>query len=291
MGEMKGLGLEFNAISGKGYGLTRPLELLDEKPIREELTQTANKLIAKIEIHDELDSTNTRLMGLAASSSSPAGTVCLAEFQTAGRGRVGRVWKSPLGGNICLSILWWFEGQTAFSGLSLAVGVAIIRALRLAGVDDVGLKWPNDILWQGAKLGGILLEVAGEAHGRYAVVIGIGLNRHISPSNAEGIDQAWVDLNHITHGLPPSRNRLIALLLNELSLLLSDYPQRGLAAYIDEWRQGHCQTGHRASLQWGDKLIHGVIVGISDEGLLLLDCEEGGLRQFASGDLRLRSNE
>lgn len=286
---LKELGLEFSAISGKGYCLARPLEWLEETAIRRELSQTALSALADIEIHDELDSTNTRLMGLAAANSS--GAVCLAEFQTAGRGRVGRVWLSPFGGNICLSMLWWFEDQTAFSGLSLAVGVAIARALHSAGVDGVGLKWPNDILWQGRKLGGILLEVSGEAHGRYAVVIGIGLNIHLPSAKAGSIDQAWVDLDHITASSPPSRNRLIALLLNELFQILPAYHQRGLRAYIGEWRQWHCQTGHKAILHWGDKPIRGVIAGVTDEGLLLLDCEEGGLGKFASGDLRLRSDE
>ena len=291
MCELKELGLEFNAITGKGYCLIRPLEWLDETVINSQLNPTAKNLVTALEIHDELDSTNTQLMSRVASSSPPSGLVCLAEYQKAGRGRVGRFWQSPFGGNICLSLLWWFEDQTAFSGLSLAVGVAIVRALHTAGIKEVGLKWPNDILWQGRKLGGILLEVSGEAHGRYAVVIGIGLNWHLSPAKAKAIDQAWVDLNQITNGSPPSRNQLIALLLNELFQLLSDYHKRGLMAYIDEWRQWHCQAGHRASLQWGDKLMHGVIVGVSDEGLLLMDCEEGGLKPFASGDLRLRSDE
>jgi BirA family biotin operon repressor/biotin-[acetyl-CoA-carboxylase] ligase len=290
MRELKALDVEFNAISGRGYALARPLELLDENAIAQGLSPAAKSLAAQIEIHDELDSTNSRLLGMAAAA-PPAGTVCLAEFQTAGRGRVGRVWQTPFGGNICLSLLWWFEGHAAFSGLSLAVGVAIVRALRSAGVEGVGLKWPNDILWRGRKLGGILIEVSGEAHGRYAVVVGIGLNMHIPAARAGAIDQAWTDLDRITSGSPPSRNRLIALLLNELFPLLADYPSRGLRAYLGEWRQWHCQAGRKAVLQRGDKLIRGVVVGVSDGGLLVLDCEDGGLRQFASGDLSVRADE
>jgi BirA family biotin operon repressor/biotin-[acetyl-CoA-carboxylase] ligase len=290
MRELKALGVEFNAISGKGYGLVRPLELLDENAIAQGLSQAAKSLAAQIEIHDEVDSTNSRLLEMAASTPPPAaGSVCLAEFQTAGRGRMGRVWQTPFGGNICLSLLWWFECHAAFSGLSLAVGVAIIRALRSAGVEGVGLKWPNDILWRGRKLGGILLEVSGEAHGRYAVVVGIGLNMHIPSVRECTIDQAWTDLDHITCGSPPSRNRLIALLLNELFPLLADYPAQGLRAYLGEWRQWHCHAGQKAVLHLGDKLIRGVVAGVSDDGLLVLDCEDGGQRQFASGDLRLRT--
>ena len=290
MRELKELGLEFSAISGKGYCLSRPVELLDGQAIQKALSPATKPQIAEIEIHDELDSTNSRLMGLASGGSASAGTVCLAEYQTKGRGRVGRVWHTPFGGNICLSLLWRFEDFNAFSGLSLAVGVAIVRALRTEGVPGVGLKWPNDILWRGSKLGGILLEVSGEAHGRYAVVIGIGLNVHIPAGRAGDIDQAWVDLDQVTAGHPPSRNRLIAGLLNELFLLLPDYPAQGLQSYIGEWRQWHCQAGQPAVLHLGGQAIRGVVSGVSDDGLLMLDCEEGGLRKFASGDLRLRTD-
>ncbi len=278
-------------MNPKGYCLSRPFEVLDEHAIRKELSPATKSRIAEIEIHGELDSTNSRLMGLASNDSVPVGTVCLAECQTQGRGRIGRVWHTPFGGNICLSLLWRFEDFNAFSGLSLAVGVSIVRGLRSVGVEGVGLKWPNDILWRGRKLGGILLEVSGEAHGRYAVVIGIGLNVHIPAERAGDIDQAWVDLGQITAGHPPSRNRLIALLLNELFLLLPDYPVHGLQPYIGEWRQWHCQAGHRAVLHLGDKEIRGVVSGVSDDGLLMMDCDEGGLRQFASGDFRLRADD
>ena len=289
MRELKAIGLEFTAISGKGYRLIRPLELLDETAIRSGLSPAVQALIPCLDLHDELDSTNTHLLGLAATASPNAGTVCLAEFQTAGRGRIGRVWQSPFGGNIFLSLLWWFEDHTAFAGLSLAIGVAIVRALRLAGVDGIALKWPNDILWQGKKLGGILVEVSGETHGRYAVVIGIGLNIHIPAQQAAAIDQAWVDLAEITAGKPPSRNRLIALLLNELIPLLADYPERGLRAYLDEWRQAHSHVGKPAALHIGDKIIKGKVLGVNDAGLLMLDCAADGIKTFASGDLRLRT--
>ena len=286
--DLQSCGLDVSAVTGKGYRLARPLELLDAATIRHSLGETTHRRISGLEIHDELDSTNTYLMAQAAAG-APGGTVCLAESQTAGRGRIGRAWQSPFGGSICLSLLWRFEDHGAVAGLSLAVGVAIHRALRRAGVEGVGLKWPNDLLWQGRKLGGILLEVSGEAHGRCAVVVGIGLNVHIPVSAAQAIDQAWTDLSHMTGGNPPSRNRLVAHLLEELLELLADYPERGLPAYLDEWRQWHCMVGRKATLHVGDKAIAGVVSGVSDAGLLLLDCEEGGLKEFASGDVRLRA--
>jgi BirA family biotin operon repressor/biotin-[acetyl-CoA-carboxylase] ligase len=288
--DLPGLGLEVDAVSGKGYRLARPLDLLDGAAIHGELSAAAKARLSGLEVHDQLDSTNTYLMNQAALG-RPGGSACLAEFQSAGRGRIGRSWLSPFGGNICLSLLWRFEDHAAVAGLSLAVGVALLRALRRAGVEGVGLKWPNDLLWRERKLGGILLEVSGEAHGRCAVVVGVGLNVRMAPPAAQAIDQAWTDLDHITGGSPPPRNRLAAWLLEELLQLLADYPERGLPGYIEEWRQWHCCAGRRAALQLGGKMIAGVVAGVSDAGLLVLDCEEGGLREFASGDMRLRLHD
>lgn len=288
--ELERLGLEVNAVPGRGYRLGRPLELLDEAMIRSALSEASLAALARLEVHDQLDSTNTHLMNQIAAG-APGGTVCLAEYQSAGRGRVGRQWRSPFAGNIGLSLLWRFDEQAAVAGLSLAVGVAVIRALRRLGLEGVGLKWPNDLLWQGSKLGGILLEVSGEVHGGCAVVIGIGLNVHIPSAAAKAIDQVWTDLNRISGDSPPSRNRLVAALIDELLSLLADYPEQGLRTHIEEWRQWHCMNGRRVSLQIGDRSIRGSVAGISDQGLLVLDCDEGGLREFASGDMRLRLDE
>lgn len=285
--EMETLGLAVNAISGKGYRLEKPLELLDAAAIRAVLSTSARALLANLEIHHVLDSTNDWLAGQAAEG-AVSGSVCLAECQTAGKGRMGRVWQAPFGGNICLSLLWRFEDQAAIAGLSLSVGAAIIRALHRAGVEGAGLKWPNDILWQGRKLGGILMQVSGEVNGQHAVVIGLGLNGHIPPASAEAIDQPWTDLSLISGEAFLSRNRLIASVLDELLPMLADYGSVGLAAHLDEWRKYHCFNGAAVVLQQGERLIRGRVAGVNEEGLLLLDCEEGGRRAFASGDVRLR---
>jgi BirA family biotin operon repressor/biotin-[acetyl-CoA-carboxylase] ligase len=203
---------------------------------------------------------------------------------------LGRTWLSPFGGNICLSVLWHFDDHSVIAGLSLAVGVAVTRALIKAGVSGVGLKWPNDILWQGRKLGGILVEVSGEVHGRHAVIIGIGLNVYISPERGRIIDQAWVDLTQIAGNAPPSRNHLIALTLNELLPMLRDFGQSGLPAVLDEWRAYHCLDGQAVTLHQGARRISGRVAGVTDRGLLVLDCGDEGRREFASGDVRLRAD-
>lgn len=287
--ELEALGLEVAALPGRGYRLLSPLELLDEAAIRADLNPKVAALVASLELHDEIDSTNSHLLR-AAAKGAHTGTVCLAEAQNAGRGRMGRDWISPFGANVYLSLLWRFEEPSRVAGLSLAIGVAVIRALAASGLADVGLKWPNDLLWGERKLGGILLEVAGEAHGPCAVVIGLGLNRYLPPAAARSIDQAWGDLHQMAGtAAVPARNRLIAAILNEMLPLIGDYARQGLASFLPEWRRYHRLQGREAVIQQGESRIRGSIEDVTDEGLLVLRCEDGGLRRFASGDVRLRT--
>lgn len=286
--ELVELGLEIHAVQGKGYRLAVPLELLDVDAILRELSDDSRRLLSALEIHDQLDSTNTHLMNRARSGAS-AGLVCLAETQTAGKGRLGRSWLSPFGGGIALSLLWRFDDVARLAGLSLAVGVGVMRALQRAGITGVSLKWPNDVLWQGHKLGGILLEASGEAYGGCAVVIGLGLNLRMPTEVGRAIDQAWTDLESIALGTAPARNRLVAYLLDEFLSLLADYEQVGLAAYLDEWRAHHSLDGCRVSVRQGEQLIHGRVAGVSADGLLLLDDDQGLRREFAAGDVRVRA--
>jgi BirA family biotin operon repressor/biotin-[acetyl-CoA-carboxylase] ligase len=286
--ELETLGLEVAALPGRGYRLLSPLELLDAAAIREHLSPDSAALLKSLDIHESIDSTNAQLMRAGAAGAA-TGTVCLAETQTAGRGRVGRDWISPFGANVYLSVLWRFEEPSRVAGLSLAVGVAVARALAALGLRGLGLKWPNDILWGESKLGGILLEVAGEAHGPCRVVVGVGLNRYLPASLGRTIDQAWTDLAQVTQGAVPPRNRLIAALLDELLPLLAGYPERGLAPYLAEWRRFHHLQGRDAVIHQGEALIRGRIEDVTEEGLLVLRCEDGSLRRFASGDVRLRT--
>lgn len=282
---LRSQGLDIHAVPGTGYRLSGPLALLDRELIERALLAEVREELA-IEFHDRLDSTNAHLLRRAAEG-APSGTVCLAETQSRGRGRVGRAWVSPFSGNVYLSLLWRF-GQAGFSGLSLAVGVAMVRALRAQGVAGVTLKWPNDILWNGKKLGGVLIEVSGQEGEQYAIVIGIGLNLNLPDREAESIDQEWVDLVRVPGGLGVCRNHLIAAMLNQLVPILMTYESSGLAPYLDEWRHCHAFDGARVFVQQGDRLQRGWVAGVTDQGLLLLDCEDGLRREFASGDVRLR---
>jgi BirA family biotin operon repressor/biotin-[acetyl-CoA-carboxylase] ligase len=285
--ELESLGLEILAVRGKGYRVAHPLELLARDSIEGALSPKARQMLRVLELHDELDSTNNQLMRVP-EVDKVSGHVCLAEYQTAGRGRIGRQWQSPFGGNLCLSLLWQFQDQSHIAGLSLAMGVGVVRALGRVGIQDVGLKWPNDILWKDRKLGGVLLEVSGEANGVYNVVIGIGVNVAISRQQGDSIDQPWVDLREIAGVGSIPRNRLVAGLLDELFDILCSYQELGLDRYIGEWRNHHCHHGKSARLHVGERIVAGVVAGVSDEGLLLLDTEHEGRRAYASGDLRLR---
>ncbi len=282
---VEALDLNRVAISGKGYRLDKPLELLTQEKIIAVMDEQNRAFISVLEIHDQIDSTNRYLVERTRHQ-AVCGLVCFAEQQTAGKGRRGREWVSPFGHNIYLSIAWHYQqsGYAAIAGLSLAVGVAVIRALTELQLTEVGLKWPNDIISSGKKLGGILIEVSGESDGACSVVIGVGLNLFLPETKAESITQAWTDITKMT-GQCPSRNVLAGKLLNQLLPLLASYEQQGLKAYLDEWRRYDCLKGLPATLFIAQQSIEGIVAGVNDEGLLLLKRKDGSVQAFASGEV------
>ncbi len=282
-------GVEVVAVSGKGYKCVRPIHLLNRQQIESALHPEVSSLLLDLEIHDSIASTNAYLLSLARQEPA-SGRVCLAEFQSAGKGRRGRHWVSPFGHNIYLSLLWCYpDGPAAIAGLSLVIGVCVIRVLRSAGIADVGLKWPNDILWQGRKLAGILIEVSGESSGPSHAVVGLGLNFYLPPDSASGIEQAWVDLAHIMgEGVSLQRNQWVAALLNELLPVVADFQAHSLIRYLAEWRSYDCLLGQSVTLYFGEYGHTGVVRGIDDQGQLILEGAQGQNRSFASGEVSFR---
>ncbi len=283
-------GLEINAVSGKGYRLQRPISLLDEMLIQGAMGDRAVSCLHSLQIFDQLDSTNDYLNQRPSHDDYGKVAVCLAEYQTAGRGRRGRQWVSPFGSNIYLSLSCHYDDSPSqLSGLSLAVGVAVIKSLKQVGLTGIGLKWPNDIFWQDKKLGGILIEVAGEAEGPCRAVIGLGLNGYLSGQQAQPIEQAWIDLDSImqqsTHAL---RNQLVGILLDQLLPLIADYMQNGFAHYIDDWRSFDCMRDRPVTVHMGNQVQPGIVRGIDDDGLLLFENHAGQINTYASGELSLR---
>jgi BirA family biotin operon repressor/biotin-[acetyl-CoA-carboxylase] ligase len=289
-------GVEIIAVSGKGYKLNRPLELLSETQIKSGLSQQSAELLSNLEIYQQIDSTNRYLVERAQTATA-SGLVCFAESQTAGKGRRGRQWVSPFGSNIYLSILWRFQNDPAsISGLSLAVGVAVIRALRELGLTDIGLKWPNDIYWQQKKLGGILIEVSGEAGGSCSAVIGLGLNLYLPEKETASITQPWVDLEQIRTASPLkdsqscSRNYISSLLLNHLLPVIAHFETDTLQQYLSEWRSYDVMLEKEVSIYIGNQAIDGIVKGINDDGMLLLQNNAGELKTYASGEVSFRAS-
>ncbi len=288
--KIAGLGIAVDAVSGRGYRLVRPLELLDETAIRSWFSTEVNERIGAFYLHDQIDSTN-RFLSSETFGPELNGAICLAECQTAGKGRRRRTWISPFGNNVYLSLAWRYPGGPgSLSGLSLAIGVAVVRALRALNVDGVGLKWPNDILWNAKKLGGILIELSGDAQGPCIAVIGLGLNGAMSLEEGAAITQEWVDLDTITHHSMPGRNRLVGTLINEILPVAAEFVQTGLAPFLEEWTAADCLHGKEVILHSGKRSIAGTVAGINGDGRIQLYSEDGELRSYGSGEVSFRIN-
>lgn len=281
---LESLGLEVHAVRGRGYRLAEPLDLLDAEAIRQGLPANARVLLDRLDVHLELESTNRHLR----QAGPLPGHACLAERQTGGRGRRGRPWVSPFGANIYLSVAWRFSGSaTALSGLSLALGVAVARALAAAGADGVGLKWPNDLLWRQQKLGGILLELFGEAAGPCDVVVGVGVNVAMPRAGGALVDQPWTDLRTMLGTACPGRSRIASLLLSQLLTALALYEQSGLEPFLPDWRRLDLAAGQEVRLQLAREQVSGTALGVDETGALLVRSGESTLR-FASGEISMR---
>ena len=278
------LGLDIHAVQGKGYRLANALDLLSAEKILAVLPEVVREAPLAINVQLEVDSTNDWLMQQV----DWHGVACLAECQHAGRGRRGRQWVSPFAANLYLSLGWRFTLDAAsLAGLSLAAGVAVMRALDVLGIKTAGLKWPNDIVHGSRKLGGILIEMRGEAGGPSQVVIGVGLNVHMPDSAAEELDQPWSDLQQCA-GDKVSRNALAAAVLSELVQACQACDRGGLTAYLEDWQDYDIHAGKQVDLLLPDeRRITGLSRGIDSQGALLL--ERGGkVQRFSCGEVSLR---
>jgi BirA family biotin operon repressor/biotin-[acetyl-CoA-carboxylase] ligase len=260
---------------------------LDRRAILRHLGAQANAVRDRLTLLEETESTNRYLLERA-NLASFAGAVCLAEGQAAGRGRRGRQWVATPYHNILLSMGWRFPaGPGIVAGLSLAAGVAILRALEDYGVRGALLKWPNDVLWQEQKLAGLLADVQGEAAGPSLVVLGVGINGYIGEHDAARIDQPWTDLRSISGALP-DRNWLAARVIAELRAMFQQFADKGLTAFRDEWQRRHLYHGRRVRLLAGAREIVGTVEGIDTHGALLLRDARGHARAYHSGEISLR---
>lgn len=284
------LGLTLQSQAGRGYRLQSPVELLEASAILQALPK-ADQSGLTLEVLNEIDSTNRYLADRAARADIAAPAICLAEFQSAGRGRRGRQWQSPFGANLYLSLLWRFHAMPAdLPALSLAVGVTVAEALHQEGYAGIGLKWPNDLLFEGRKLGGILIEHRGEMGGPCQVIVGVGLNVHMQGGQAAGIDQPWVSLAEVTgtqSTAQPGRNRLAGQLARGLITALKQYEQEGFAAFNARWARFDLARGKRIRLEQGGQWTEAEALGVDRDGALLVRLR-GERQRFLSGDISLR---
>jgi BirA family biotin operon repressor/biotin-[acetyl-CoA-carboxylase] ligase len=264
------------------------LEPLQATTIEEMLEPPAAAMLESLWVHGSIESTNAALLRQAPPQPR-RGRVCLAEAQSSGRGRRGRRWTSPFGRNIYLSLDWCFSGGAArLQGLSLAAGVAVAEALAALGYPAVGLKWPNDLLVDGAKLGGILVEMSGDAAGVCHVVLGVGINVAMPADSAADIDQSWTDLCTLRPGIVPSRNAVAASLVNALLPLLANYEQAGFASWRERWLRRDALAGCAVVVGNGDRALSGTARGVDERGALLLDTDTGR-QALLGGELSLRA--
>ncbi len=279
-------GLDVQAVRGKGYRLPEPLELLDAGRILAAMNPSARNSVAALDVHLELDSTSDHLKRQPLPSRSGRFNVCFAERQSAGRGRRGRSWVSPYGANLYGSVAYRAETTGgALDGLSLAVGVGLMHALHDAGVSGAGLKWPNDILLEGRKLAGILIEIAGEMDGALNVIVGVGLNVRMPRHAVDQIDQPWTDLH--SHGVQVSRNRLAALALDRLLDAVTVFSAQGLAPFLDDWQRFDQVAGRDIDLHTAAGVISGTARGVDERGALKVE-HRGTLIHYHSGEVSLR---
>ncbi|MFZ3403494.1 bifunctional biotin--[acetyl-CoA-carboxylase] ligase/biotin operon repressor BirA [Aeromonas salmonicida] len=282
MAALKELGLDLFSLTGKGYRLAVPMVLYDQAQLQ------ALAPMAPVHCFPVIDSTNQYLLERV--NQLQSGESCLAECQTAGRGRRGKPWVSPFGCQLILSMYWRLEqGMAAAMGLSLAVGVAVVQALESLGYPGVELKWPNDLYYQGRKLAGILVEMSGSAGASCNLVIGVGLNLAMPAREGERIDQAWSELRHIQPELV-DRNLLAARMLGHLQQAMLTFEQQGLSHFVDDWNRLDHFAGRPVRLLMGEQEIRGIARGIDDRGALRLETSEG-IKFYLGGEISLRRGD
>ncbi len=287
-------GLAIERIKGKGYRLLATPNFLDPAAVKARLAELdaerASATPVVLEVVDDIDSTSTELMRRLARRDIH-GAALAAEWQTAGRGRRGRTWTAIFGGGLTFSLGWRFEQGAGFlAGLSLAVGVAVARALEREGFANVALKWPNDLIHRHLKFGGILIELNGDALGPSTTVIGIGLNVRLPAAARKDITQPVTDLATIAGKKAPpiDRNRLLARLLVELADVLARYAKDGFAPFAAEWQHRHAYQGKPVRLLLPDgAAVTGKVAGVDASGALVL--ADGPRRaRFLAGEISLR---
>jgi BirA family biotin operon repressor/biotin-[acetyl-CoA-carboxylase] ligase len=288
--KLRALGSPLHAVRNRGYRLSTAGDPLEAIHIHNGLSRSLRVRVRHLEVAWTVTSTNTMLLERVP---PPPGEceIVLAEFQSAGRGRRGRIWLAPPGGAVCMSLSWTFiQLPRDVGSLSLAMGVCVLRALRRLSVSNLHLKWPNDIMLGEAKLGGILIELRAETAGPACVVIGIGLNVALGRALVEHIGTTGVAAVDLTAAgiARPARNALAAQIIDACVAGLLEFEREGLRSFMDEWRRADALRGRAVTVLSGDERTRGLALGIDSAGALLVESTHG-LRKFVSGEVTVRT--
>jgi BirA family biotin operon repressor/biotin-[acetyl-CoA-carboxylase] ligase len=284
-------GLQVQALRGRGYRLPAPVEWLSRARIEAAIELPWRQAIGDLALLFETDSTNARLSSAPPPAPGRA-AVCLAEFQTRGRGRRGRSWLMPPGAGICLSVAWQFERPpAALSALGPAAGLAARRALLDLGLESTGLKWPNDLVWEDGKLGGVLVELKAEGNGPAQVVVGVGINDRLRPELVEAIlrtgGQQPVDLAAMAGARRPGRNQVAGAIVGRLVELFVESAEQGVDRMCRDWPEADVLAGREVRVRLADGDLVGVARGIAADGALLLETGKE-VRRLTAGDVSVR---
>lgn len=282
--KLEDYGIKIESVKGKGYILVEPLVLLDQESIRSAL----NKKKFHIEILEKIDSTNSYLKKSILEKENIR--IAIAEMQTQGRGRLNRNWYAPFGKNINLSLSYPFQKDISeLSGLSLIIGLSVCRAINNVCKlqEKLYVKWPNDIVCNGKKMAGILIEIQAESHGACNVIIGIGLNVNMSNASKKNINQKWTSLYQLT-GEYQNRNFICAEIIEQMFIYLGRFLDSGLHNFINEWNDKDYLFEKTLNVKSGDNIFEGIGSGINEQGHLLLKSSANKqIRSFSSGDTTL----
>ncbi|MDI7245812.1 bifunctional biotin--[acetyl-CoA-carboxylase] ligase/biotin operon repressor BirA [Providencia rettgeri] len=282
---LRSWGLNIETIAGKGYKLPYQINLLSEEAIKKQIDDV------NIIVEPVIDSTNQYMLERIAELKS--GDTCLAEYQSAGRGRRGRQWISPFGCNLYLSMYWRLEqGPAAAVGLSLVVGIVIAEVLNRISQEKVKVKWPNDLYMNDKKLAGILVELTGKTGDAAHIIIGVGINIGMNNNNIESsksITQEWSSLRDEVENI--ERNELSANIIKSLRESLVIFEHEGLKPFLDRWFKLDNFLNRHVKLLIGNDVISGIERGVNDQGALLLQKDNGEIIPYIGGEISLRLNE
>jgi BirA family biotin operon repressor/biotin-[acetyl-CoA-carboxylase] ligase len=290
-GELRGHGIAVESLPRRGYRLPAAVELLDAGRIGRAAAACGATLHVAPEVLFETDSTNACLQDAAVPAPGRP-RICFAELQRAGRGRRGRSWLAPFGSGLTFSVAWTFaETPPGLPAVGLALGVAVAETLRTHGVAEVGLKWPNDIVWRRRKVGGLLLQLRTEAGGPATVVAGLGLNLALPAASRAALESAGAypvaDLSEALPAGRPGRNELAGALVAAIVSALADFARDGFGPFAPRWSALDALAGAHVHVTQGETGVEGVARGADADGALLVEVA-GRVERFHSGDVSLR---